>query len=747
MGKERGAVSTYYIIFCILEVVLLLIGVFRIGREERLYFHFGEENIQAVEEMLCTDSIRLDKGIYDITVRFEASEGGSISVSGNGKGPRSIYADIVWISANDTSKTFQIWANDPLEWFQVKVSSNGGELSVKEVEIRTADQSKSYQMVCWFLKLALVNILVSCYLLRNKLKKYSVEIMGIAGITFLASVAMMARYILPGHDLSFHLLRIEGLKEGLISGAFPVRIQPNWCNGWGYAVSVMYGDTMLILPAVMRMLGFTVQTAYKTFVIMINLMTALTAWYCFYKICRNRYVSLLGSLMYTAAPYRLCCIYIRAAFGEYVAMMFLPLIALGFWYAFCEKTDREDYGKKYLAPVIGFSGLIQTHILTCQMTAIFIVLLCLIMIKKVLRKKTFIYLAKIVCLTVAANLWFLVPFFRYFREDLVCSAATEMAADYQILGVSLAELFAQETSGYYAYNWSELVSLGRKFSIPLGNGLLLCAVFGILVLWNDKIKDRKAVQVVLAFGLLSVWMATNLFPYHTLQIYMPKVAAFLAKPGLPYRYLSLSCLFLALLGVLIFAKTENRLKQNFMIAMFFVIAGAAVYQAFSFSYQTLYSGEYRVNYDGASISTMELMGKEYLYQGTEIEIAEVDKTAGGMAVTILDSSKRYNSMEVTCRAEGPEAFLEVPMFYYPGYTAYDLNTTGEIMEVVRGSNNRIRVKLPEGYEGTVRIRFKEPVSWRIAELISVLTMLGILAWRLGKKQFWGRDQWSKVGTW
>ncbi len=736
MEKGKRRVLRYYLAFCILEIILFFIGFFKIGREEKIFLHFSGENISLEEEMFCTDSVTLNKGIYDITVRYEAEDDGNIRVSGDGGGPKSLYADFIGFSKDDTSKTFRIWANDPLERFQVRASSNGGALSVKEVDVRTADCSKGYRSICWFLELALVHILLTCFLLRNKLKKYSVEIVGIAGITFIASVGVLARYMLPGHDLSFHLLRIEGLKEGLLSGAFPVRIQPNWCNGWGYAVSVMYGDTTLFLPAVMRMIGFTVQTAYKTFVIAVNLMTAVIAWYCFYKICRNRYISLLGSLLYTAAPYRLCCIYIRAAFGEYTAMMFLPLIVLGFWYAFCEE-EGEDYGKKYLAPVIGFSGVIQTHVLTCQMIAIFIVLLCLIMIKRVLRKRTFLYLFKIVCLTAAANLWFLVPFIRYFREDLVCTLVKEMAPDYQVLGVSLAELFAQEASGHYGYSWSELISLGNKFSIPLGNGLLLCAVFGLLVLWNDKIKEKKAVEIALAFGLLSVWMSTNLFPYHALQVSMPKLAAFLAKPGLPYRYLSLSCLFLALLAVLIFARVGNRLKQGFLTAMFFVIAGTAVYQAFSFTDQTFYSGEFRINYDGASISTMELMGKEYLYRGTEIELTK-EKAVNGENVTVIESSKKYNSMDVSCSAEGTGAYLEVPMFYYPGYTAYDLYAGKERMEVVRGDNNRIRVQLPEGYEGTVRIRFKEPFSWRAAEVVSIVTMLGMLADWLRKKYFWGR---------
>ena len=78
---------------------------------------------------------------------------------------------------------------------------------------------------------------------RNEfIKNNYVTILAIAGITFISSIGLMTRYIHPGHDLEFHLLRIEGLRDALLIGNFPDRVQSNWCYGWGYAVSAMYGD-------------------------------------------------------------------------------------------------------------------------------------------------------------------------------------------------------------------------------------------------------------------------------------------------------------------------------------------------------------------------------------------------------------------------------------------------------------------------------------------------------------------------
>lgn len=734
----------YYVILSFIELIIFLIVSISIMKEDKLFFRYGQgdifvdsadgrvygaelnqddsEDISALQ----TGEMSLGKGIYDITVVYAATDGGTVRVSGDGKGPKSIWADDVGLSQYNAETTFQIWANDPLERFRVQITSDGGTLSVQEIVIKTADNSKLYRIICVLLKLMLVNLLAAAYYFRKRLQKYSVEIVGISAITLIASIALLTRYMLPGHDLIFHILRIEGLKDGLLSGAFPVRIQPNWCNGWGYAVSVMYGDTTLFLPAVMRMSGFTVQTSYKTFVIAVNFATAALSFYSFYKISKNRYYALLGSLLYTTAPYRLCCIYTRGAFGEYVAMMFLPLIALGFWYAFTENVEGDDYGKKIFAPVIGFSGLIQTHILTCQMAAIFIILLCLIMIKKVFRKRTFLYLLKILCITILVNLWFLIPFFQYFGEELNVTLLKDMAADYQVLGVSIAELLAQQASGYYWYNWSELISLAKKFSIPFSNGLLLCAVFGLLCIWNNKLTRKKEASIVLVLGSLSVWLATNLFPYHAIQVYLPKIASFLAKPGLPYRYLSLACFLLSLFAVIMFKWLDReKIRDNIAAIVFCVIMSVGVYQSVGFSYDILYSGLCELHYDSAALSTTFLVGNEYLYRESVTWITDVDRVAKGQNINIQESNKWYNHMEVACEAAGADAYLEVPMFYYPGYIAYASEDVRQRMELQRGDNNRIRVILPENFSGKVVIEFKEPAIWRAAEVISLVTILGL----------------------
>ena len=70
-----------------------------------------------------------------------------------------------------------------------------------------------------------------------------------------------------------------------------------------------------------------------------------------------------------------------------------------------------------------------------------------------------------------------------------------------------------------------------------------------------------------------------------------------------------------------------------------------------------------------------------------------------------------------------EVYADIPVFCYKGYQAKDIDT-GETIEIMSGEQNRIRVVIPSGYEGTIKVRFQEPLYWRISEVVSIIGILG-----------------------
>ena len=145
------------------------------------------------------------------------------------------------------------------------------------------------------------------------------------GITLLASYPLFYGMVGPGHDLNFHLYRIEGIKDGLLSGQFPVRLHPTHNNGYGYISSSVYPELFLYFPAFLRLLGASPVMAYHTFLILINAGTAWIMYVCARGISGSRYAGLLASVLYTLSTWRIINLYHRAAIGAALAMVFFPV--------------------------------------------------------------------------------------------------------------------------------------------------------------------------------------------------------------------------------------------------------------------------------------------------------------------------------------------------------------------------------------------------------------------------------------
>ena len=106
-------------------------------------------------------------------------------------------------------------------------------------------------------------------------------------------------------------------------------MDPAIINEKGYPFSLMYSDVFLYPAAVLRILGFSLQTSYKVYVASITVATVGITFYALRKMFRSDCAALLGTALYTLSFYRLTNVFVRAAVGEYTAMAFLPLVVYG----------------------------------------------------------------------------------------------------------------------------------------------------------------------------------------------------------------------------------------------------------------------------------------------------------------------------------------------------------------------------------------------------------------------------------
>lgn len=589
----------------------------------------------------------------------------------------------------------------------------GSYLAVKGISVRETNDFRLMLLTIFTLVFILTDVI---YIYRKQVQSDKVSednrkiVIALTLMIILSSIPLTVNYVLAGDDLTYHLLRLEGLKDGLEAGQFPVRLYPKWLAGHGYADSVMYGNLLLYVPAVFRLLGLPLQTCYKLYVLLINAGTCLTAYYSYGKLFKNKYFGLLGSLLTLFAPYRLYCVYQRAAVGEYSAMMFLPLLCWGLYRVFSEDPETNGYQRNWLLPTIAYSGIIHTHVLTCEMAGGFTVLLCLILWKKVFRRRTFAVLAKTVIFTVLLNAWFLVPFLEYLSAGNLKVGYTSVR--FQHKGLFLAHLLQlfpyaglSQPHNFYEAGMNATPPLSPGFAVLIGIFVYLCRVQ----------KDRSC-------------------PFHkTGKTVLASSIQF------PMRFLSIAIPFLTIITCTASVWVLRKSSATGRKLYFGIVITAALFGGLWYENDCLQNKDFWRIYDISGVGTTFAMGEEYLPVGTDSSLLRYNPPIGSEHVEIKNYAKDDLNVELCCTNNSKETgYVEVPLILYKGYEARDA-VTGKALQITYGDNNVIRVLIPADYTGTIQIAFPGMWYWRLAEAISLAAAMALLLTK-GRKPRCARSQ-------
>lgn len=576
----------------------------------------------------------------------------------------------------------------------------GSYLAVKGISVRETNDFRLMLLTIFTLVFILTDVI---YIYRKQVQSDKVSednrkiVIALTLMIILSSIPLTVNYVLAGDDLTYHLLRLEGLKDGLEAGQFPVRLYPKWLAGHGYADSVMYGNLLLYVPAVFRLLGLPLQTCYKLYVLLINAGTCLTAYYSYGKLFKNKYFGLLGSLLTLFAPYRLYCVYQRAAVGEYSAMMFLPLLCWGLYRVFSEDPETNGYQRNWLLPTIAYSGIIHTHVLTCEMAGGFTVLLCLILWKKVFRRRTFAVLAKTVIFTVLLNAWFLVPFLEYLSAGNLKVGYTSVRIQHKGLFLAhLLQLFPyaglSQPHNFYEAGMNATPPLSPGFAVLIGIFVYLCRVQ----------KDRSC-------------------PFHkTGKTVLASSIQF------PMRFLSIAIPFLTIITCTASVWVLRKSSATGRKLYFGIVITAALFGGLWYENDCLQNKDFWRIYDISGVGTTFAMGEEYLPVGTDSSLLRYNPPIGSEHVEIKNYAKDDLNVELCCTNNSKETgYVEVPLILYKGYEARDA-VTGKALQITYGDNNVIRVLIPADYTGTIQIAFPGMWYWRLAEAISLAAAMALL---------------------
>lgn len=358
--------------------------------------------------------------------------------------------------------------------------------------------------------------------------------MAVVLIALVASIPLFCSYLVAGHDLVFHLYRIEGIADALVKGDFPVRLQYVQAEGLGYPVSICYGDLFLYLPAFLRLLGLSTAHAYALFAIMVNAATAAVAYLCFRRIFRTRALAVTGCALWVLSPYRLVDLYVRCAVGEYVAMTFLPLIVLGMYLVFTHKPAKVAEGCEgfegkpapdsgrfgWIWCSVGLACVVYSHVITAVFAAVFCVIAFIVGL--IFRRDRWIFLqaAKAVGCLVLLTAAFVLPFFDFMATNELNGASQTLANKLALIEAAAlqpAQLLLLDppmTGGGKEIAQGIVADMPMNIGWPVLAGVVLWVGLLISGLANTKNRFRFAVSIMLvAASAVLLLFATNIISW------------------------------------------------------------------------------------------------------------------------------------------------------------------------------------------------------------------------------------------
>ncbi len=667
---------------------------------------------------------------YDTTSSNEAICNLSID-GGNGEKYES---DIVYLEDYKSSINSRIWITSLSSSVNMNLNINftgEGVTNISDISI--------YEYTPWrfgfLIGLAIIlSIICSIYYVFRKASPYQrLAYIATAAVLIFASYPALYGdfHYLWGDDYIYHSNRIASIANEISYGHFPALYQSDSMHGAGYIALLMYGNLFLYIPALMYLLGLPLTSCCSIFTILVNAVTLAITYYCCKRIFKDPKYAFLGACLYTLSSYRITNVFLRAAMGEYLAMTFIPLVIYGF-YRIYFKEERLSLSD-LLPLILGLSGILESHMLSLEMMAWFVLIFIIVYIKKTIMLIKPLVISAIIFMLL--NAFFIVPFLDTYSQPLIINSV-ESSENINVHGAYFPQLFSIFMTGNSG-NFGDTAQ--GEMPLTLGLTLIIGIILFLIVVaynktWIKTNADKKRYKLALlcfAFALLSLYISSIYFPWQELSNHENAIIKLFTAVQYPWRFLTYASAFMVFITVYsIKVIVENTSAQVPYLKKTLVLILAF--------FSVIVIGDFYRNYIDTTYPVHYLSNPT----NTFADVLYLPKEAPGML---------YNT-NVTCSPEGAASITRIgtdnsnnkvyridntyenctitlPIFYYDYITATD-QESGDSLDKSINENGQLSVNLTAGYSGTIIISYSIRTMWKVAYIVSALSILSIILFYL-----------------
>lgn len=558
-------------------------------------------------------------------------------------------------------------------------------------------------------------------IIENIRKDKVIHYIIIIAASLIAAIPLINLRIYGTDDGYVHMLRIFGMGQILKEQNFPPFIYSKFANGFGYAINLFYGPIVTYGPLFFRIFGLHYYTCLKLFAYSTILISCFTMYNFLYEVSKKREIAILGAVIYAFIPYRLETIFNRFAIGEFTAYIFFPMLFHGLF------NLLKGDGKKHYYIAIAAIGLILTHTISTEYSAIFALLYIIFNFKQLKNKGVIRKIVINVIFILAITTFFTVPLMEHkILGNYVIFNSTSMKSlpsDVQNSTIKISQLFK---------DIGEVNGVSFKIGIPL----IILTLLGI-VSYKKVDKNIRSEYITFAvIAMISLAMVTKLFPW----IIMPNILTTLQFAWRMLAFFEFALSIICAINLYYFVdiickksnknskntkvhtKTENLYNMLLLFAIIVIIISMMKID-YNYSYEKekfLTDEEYetKINeknsiwsinreYLPEKVDVKEL-GKSYLdYREDKVYVLEGN-------ATIINEKKKDLQLEFDIENYKANTILELPYVYYLGYKV-----------TIEQKDNEIKTKMTNTYNETRIVKIDKKSTENIRTLESNNGMLAI----------------------
>ena len=512
-------------------------------------------------------------------------------------------------------------------------------------------------------------------------------------ITILIGFPLLKPKMLDGDDGVFHLFRTFTISSAIKDGQLIPMINPYMMNGLGYAYNMFFGIFPPYIINIINILFNNIGFSVNIFVLLTIFLSGLFMYKFVNHISKNKYTSILSSVIYMSFPYHLFDVYKRMAIGEIASFVFLPLLFWGIY-----NILNED-GNKWYFVTIGASLLIISHTISAFMSAIFSFLYLLFNIKKLKNKDKIKKLSLSLIFTILLSLLNLLPLLEVKQTDYMIFDTTYMKTNSSNMLNRAINLFD-----------NGVLSNIVKVSIIIVILMIICHIY-------LKKKNKISESSFFLLAILSLLLTINIIPWN----YLPNIFSTIQ---FPWRNLTFFCFFLSITLPIILDKIVSLNLKKIIIFTIIVLFFAIPFINMGLSNKGI--DNELINYNkikkrgeiarSNGTASAEYLTKNAIYNYEYLKNYKYPHILSNNEEIKTNKKGTHLSFNINLKKK---EIIEFPFIYYPGYI---VKVNNKSINTFQTKNGLLGIELEKG-KYNIKTYYRGSNIMIISYVISFITLV------------------------